>query len=180
MDQSRVRLPLLLVVSWTEKIHTVFPCLSPFAPESLASRDAFGRPRSRVSLLILQTWAEYGGVKFQPFWSQDRKTSSRKGKTYTNPRILLRVLYYTVDARYIHYVLVYCCNTKCHEEVLYWQPMILPKCFDIFPLTGEFSEGLGAFCCFFGCQPRKLLYTVAIPSFIEHSSTIQYSALVTI
>ena len=35
---------------------------------------------------------------------------------------------------------------KCHEEVLYMQPMIPPKRFDIFsPLTGGYSEGLDAF-----------------------------------
>ena len=35
---------------------------------------------------------------------------------------------------------------KCHEEVLYLQPLIPPKRFDIFSsLTGECSEGLGAF-----------------------------------
>ena len=35
---------------------------------------------------------------------------------------------------------------KCHEEVLYLQPLIQPKRFDIFPpLTGGCSEGLGAF-----------------------------------
>ena len=35
---------------------------------------------------------------------------------------------------------------RCHEEVLYLQPMIPPKRFDIFsPLTGGCSEGLGAF-----------------------------------
>ena len=35
---------------------------------------------------------------------------------------------------------------KCHEEVLYLQPLIPPKRFDIFsPLTGACSEGLGAF-----------------------------------
>ena len=34
---------------------------------------------------------------------------------------------------------------KCHEEVLYLQPLIPPKRFDIFPLiTGGCSEGLGA------------------------------------
>ena len=39
---------------------------------------------------------------------------------------------------------------KCHEEVLYLQPMIPPKRFDIFsPLTGGCSEGLGAFRFFF-------------------------------
>ena len=36
--------------------------------------------------------------------------------------------------------------SKCHEEVLYLQPLIPPKRFDIFsPLTGGCSEGLGAF-----------------------------------
>ena len=34
---------------------------------------------------------------------------------------------------------------ECHEEVLYLQPLIPPKRFDIFPpLTGGCSEGLGA------------------------------------
>ena len=33
---------------------------------------------------------------------------------------------------------------KCHEEVLYLQPLIPPKRSDIFsPLTGGCSEGLG-------------------------------------
>ena len=35
---------------------------------------------------------------------------------------------------------------NAHEEVLYLQPLIPPKRFDIFsPLTGACSEGLGAF-----------------------------------
>ena len=35
---------------------------------------------------------------------------------------------------------------KCHDEVLYLQPLIQPKRFDIFsPLTGGCSERLGAF-----------------------------------
>ena len=39
---------------------------------------------------------------------------------------------------------------KCHEEVLYLQPLIPPERFDIFsPLTGGCSEGLGAFRFFF-------------------------------
>ena len=39
---------------------------------------------------------------------------------------------------------------KCHEEVLYLQPLIPPKRFDIFPLiTGECSEGLGVLRFFF-------------------------------
>ena len=38
---------------------------------------------------------------------------------------------------------------KCHEEVLYLKSTIPPKRFDIFPLTGGCSEGLGAFIFFF-------------------------------
>ena len=35
---------------------------------------------------------------------------------------------------------------QCHEEVLYLQPLIPPKRFDIFsPITGGCSEGLGVF-----------------------------------
>ena len=34
---------------------------------------------------------------------------------------------------------------KCHEEVLHLQPIIPPKRFDIFHLTGGCSEGLDAF-----------------------------------
>ena len=37
-----------------------------------------------------------------------------------------------------------------HEEVLYLQPLIQPKCLDISPpCTGGCSEGLGAFLFFF-------------------------------
>ena len=39
---------------------------------------------------------------------------------------------------------------KCHEEVLYLQPLIPPKRFDIFsPVTGGCSEGLGVIWFFF-------------------------------
>ena len=38
---------------------------------------------------------------------------------------------------------------KCHEEVLYLQPLIPLKRFDFFPPTGGGSEGLGAFRFFF-------------------------------
>ena len=38
---------------------------------------------------------------------------------------------------------------KCHEGVLFLQPMIPPTRFDFFPLTGGCSEGLGAFRFFF-------------------------------
>ena len=43
---------------------------------------------------------------------------------------------------------------KCHEEVLYLQPMIPPKRFDIFPLTGGCSEGLDAFRFLFKYCPN--------------------------
>ena len=44
---NQVRLPILLVVSWTGKINF---SLSPFAPKNLVSRDGLGRPvpRQRV------------------------------------------------------------------------------------------------------------------------------------
>ena len=38
---NRVRLPILLVVSWTGKLNISW---SPFAPENLVSRDGFGSP----------------------------------------------------------------------------------------------------------------------------------------
>ena len=50
---------------------------------------------------------------------------------------------------------------KCHEEVLSLQPIIPPKRFDIFPLTGECSEGLDAFIFFFK-QRGKLQETKEI------------------
>ena len=40
----------------------------------------------------------------------------------------------------------YLVEYKCQEEVLYLQPLIPPKRFDIsFPITGGCSEGLGEF-----------------------------------
>ena len=41
---NQVRLPILLVVSWVDKMNF---SLSPFAPENLVSRDGFGRPVPR-------------------------------------------------------------------------------------------------------------------------------------
>ena len=41
---NRVRLPILLAVSWTGKMNIP---LSPYVPESLVSRDGFSRPISR-------------------------------------------------------------------------------------------------------------------------------------
>ena len=50
-------------------------------------------------------------------------------------------LHYTVDPM----LLASENSFKCHEEVLSLQPMIPPKRFDIFLLTGGCSEGLDAF-----------------------------------
>ena len=53
---NRVRLPILLVASWTGKINI---SLSAFAPENLVSRDGFGSPVSRQPA-HLHTQAESG------------------------------------------------------------------------------------------------------------------------
>ena len=53
---NRVRLPILLVISWTGKINVP---LSPFAPENLASRGGFGSPAPR-QYAYLHTQAESG------------------------------------------------------------------------------------------------------------------------
>ena len=55
---NRVRLPILLVVSWTEKMNI---SLSAFAPENLVSRDGFGRPVPRQPA-HLHTRAESGAL----------------------------------------------------------------------------------------------------------------------
>ena len=53
---NRVRLPILLVVSWTGKMNIP---LSPCVPENLVSRDVFGRPVPRQPAR-LHTQAESG------------------------------------------------------------------------------------------------------------------------
>ena len=53
---NRVRLPILLVVSWTGKLHI---SLSPYAPKNLVSRDGFSRPVPHKPA-HLYTWAEPG------------------------------------------------------------------------------------------------------------------------
>ena len=53
---NRVRLPILLVVSWTGKINIP---LSPCVPENLISRDGFSRPAPRQPA-HLHTQAESG------------------------------------------------------------------------------------------------------------------------
>ena len=46
---------------------------------------------------------------------------------------------------------------ECHEEVLYLQPLILPKRFDISPpITGGCSEGLGVLRFFFKIEANSL------------------------
>ena len=46
---------------------------------------------------------------------------------------------------------------KCHEEILYLQPLIPPKRFDIFsPITGGCSEGLGVLWFFFEHDKRRM------------------------
>ena len=54
---DRVRLTILLVVSWTRKMNI---SLSPLAPESLIFREMGLAVPSRASLLILYSQAEYG------------------------------------------------------------------------------------------------------------------------
>ena len=53
---NRVRLPILLVVSWTGKMNNT---LSPYVPENLVSRDGFGSPVPRQPA-HLHTQAESG------------------------------------------------------------------------------------------------------------------------
>ena len=53
---NRLRLPILLVVSWTGKMNIP---LSPYAPENLVSRDGFSRPVPRQPAR-LHTQAESG------------------------------------------------------------------------------------------------------------------------
>ena len=53
---NRVRLPILLVVSWTGKVNIP---LSAFVPENLVSRDGFGSPVPRQPA-HLHTQAESG------------------------------------------------------------------------------------------------------------------------
>ena len=65
---NRVRLPILLVVSWTGKMNIP---LSAFASENLASRDSFGRPVPRQPV-HLHTQAESGA------YSRDSSRFSRR------------------------------------------------------------------------------------------------------
>ena len=60
---------------------------------------------------------------------------------------------------------------KCHEEVLYLQPLIPPKRFDNFsPLTGGCSEGLGAFFFFFK-QPYLLIVSIGLSQHLDRQTT---------
>ena len=87
---NRIRLPTLLVVSWTGKIRI---SLSPFAPENLVSRDGFGRPVPRQ--LILHTQAEFvfysrESSRFprrRPFIYLNRHTASGQSRVYRVTRL---------------------------------------------------------------------------------------------
>ena len=57
---NRIRLPILLVVSWTGKMNIP---LSPCVPENLVSRDGFSRPVPRQSA-HLHTQAESGAYTY--------------------------------------------------------------------------------------------------------------------
>ena len=73
---NRVRLPILFVVSWRGKMNI---SLSPFAPETLVSRDGFGSPVLRRPA-HLHTQAESGAYlrdssrfPFYPITAQQKK-----------------------------------------------------------------------------------------------------------
>ena len=73
---NRVRLPILLVVSWTGKINI---SLSAFAPENLVSRDGFGSavPRQPAHL---HTQAKYGA-----YWRDSSRVPWRRPFIYLKP-----------------------------------------------------------------------------------------------
>ena len=83
---NRVRLSILLVVSWTGKITL---SLSPFAPENLVSRDGFGSPVPRQPA-HLHTQAESGAYvrdssrvpRRRPFIYLNRHTPSGQSRVY--------------------------------------------------------------------------------------------------
>ena len=66
---NRVRLPILLVVSWTGKMNV---SLSPCVPENLVSRDGFSRPVRRQPA-HLHTMAESGAYLRDPSWVPRRR-----------------------------------------------------------------------------------------------------------
>ena len=54
---------------------------------------------------------------------------------------------------------------KCHEEILYLQPLIPPKRFDIFsPITGGCSEVLGVCVCVFSSHPFWTSSSLDVPA----------------
>ena len=81
---NRVRLQILLVVSWIGKMNI---SLSPYAPENLVSRDGFGNPIPR-QLAHLHTQAESGAYlrdssrvpRRRPFIYLNRHTSSGQSR----------------------------------------------------------------------------------------------------
>ena len=83
---NRVRLPILLVVSSTEKMNV---SLSAFAPENLVSRDGFGSPVPRQPA-HLHTQAEYGTYlrdfcrvpPWRPLFNLNLHTPSGRSRIY--------------------------------------------------------------------------------------------------
>ena len=112
----------------------LFPCV----PENLVSRDGTAEPVSRDQ--ILRHARGQGNIIFPV-----QLTTSRIGNL---TRLIHTLLYVMTIHTYIHTVdpkLSASGNLfECHEEVLYLQPLIPPKRFDIFsPITGGCSEDLG-------------------------------------
>ena len=66
---NRVRLPILLVVSWTGKMNIPLP---PYVPENLVSRDGFSRPVPRQPA-HLHTQAESGA-----YWRDSSRVPRRR------------------------------------------------------------------------------------------------------
>ena len=77
---NRVRLPILLVVSWTEEMNYF---LSPFAPENLVSRDGFGCPVPRQPA-HLHTPAESGAYLRNSSRVPRRRSSSCLDSFYSS------------------------------------------------------------------------------------------------
>ena len=87
---NRVRLPILLVVSWTGEMNI---SLSLFAPENLVSRNDFGSPVPRQPA-HLHTQAESGPY----LWDSSRVPRRRPYNHFISPQAkaasLITVIYY--------------------------------------------------------------------------------------
>ena len=159
---NRVRLPILLVVSWTGKMNILSPCV----PENLVSRDGFSRPVPRQPA-HLHTQAESGAYlrdssrvpRRRPYETAIRHRVSPEfiGSRSCVPMAFTAELYVITIHTYVDPMLLPSGNPfKRHEEVLFLQPMIASKRFDIvFPLAEGCSEGLDAFRFFLKQQSIK-------------------------